>query len=392
MFPEFEARLPAFAKVIVRVGLNLQPGQRLLIAEPYELQGVARSAAPLVEAVQEAARSAGGGRIDVIWGDPARLHDLAARADWRGVEAIASANARRMRAHLSNGGAFLFLLGSQPHLLDGIPPARVNELHGVTWENFGPVVQKLLGGATQWTLAPAPSSEWADEVYSDLDAEHRLPALWRAVFAACRCDGPDPVAGWDLHLGRLLRQRDEFDARRLAGLRYVGEDTDLTVGLPRGHVWCTARQVTRRGVPYTVNLPTDEIFTAPDKASANGRVRVARPVSYGGRLLEGIELEFQAGQVVAASARTGADLLQEILGTDRGARRLGEVAVVPAGWADPADGRCYRHALLDENSSHHIALGSAYPFCHRRTLLPAFALNRSLIHLDLPLAVELREL
>lgn len=385
MTDELDEQLRTYADVLVRVGLNLQRGQPLLIAEPYELQGVAVEAAPLVDAVTLAASMIGSGPVDVIWGDPARLRALAERSDWRGVEALASANARRMKAHLNAGGAFLFLLGSQPHLMDGISPTQVSELRGITWDNFGPIVAHLIDGATQWTLAPAPTSEWAAEAFADLPHDQRLPRLWKAVLGACRCLGGAPLSEWDQHLHRLTQQCDALNARRLSTLRYRGDGTDLTVSLPSGHLWCTARRMTKRGIAFTVNLPTDEMFTAPDKRSAEGMVRVEQAVAYAGCLMEDIELEFRRGRVVRSSAKRGGELLKRILASDAGASRLGEVALVPIGCLETGDTRCYRHTLLDENAAHHIALGSSYPFCHRRSWLPNLKLNYSLIHIDLPL-------
>src|SRR5262249_27254560 len=142
MLPDFEPRLRAFAEVIVRVGLNLQRGQRLLIAEPYELQGVARSAEVIVEAVIKAAAA----DAEVIWGDGRRLREFVEKADWRGFAQLAGNNARRLADGVRRGDALLFLQGSQPHLLDGLPAGRVAELRRIGWEYFGPVAQQLVQG------------------------------------------------------------------------------------------------------------------------------------------------------------------------------------------------------------------------------------------------------
>jgi aminopeptidase len=390
---DFAAQLEAYAEVVVRIGLNLQPGQPLLITEPYELLGVDRDSAGLVEAVQRVATAAGGGRADVIWGDGPRLRALARNADWRGIEAIAEDHARRLQRHLRQGGAFLFLLGSQTWLMQDLPADRVNELRNVAWANFGPLSARLTAGAGQWTLVPAPTAAWAELVFPERSAAERLPALWQTVFQACRSLGPDPLAAWQVHLAELSRRRDELNARRIRRLRYVGDGTDLTVELPAGHVWCTARLRTSSGTAYTVNLPTDEIFTAPRRNSAEGRVRVTRPVAYAGSIIAGIELEFRRGEVVAALAGEGAELLTQLLQSDTGARRLGEVALVAKSWEPPqpagSEPRLYRHPLLDENTTSHVALGSAYRFC-ANSFLSRLALNRSLIHVDLPLTAEAR--
>jgi aminopeptidase len=388
---DFASRLHAFAEVIVRVGLNLQRGQRLLLAEPYELQGVARSAEVLVEAVRHAATAAGSpgaSGIDVVWGDGPRLREFAAQRDWRGFTRLVAANAGIMTAALRNGDALLFLQGSQPELMRGLPAGPVAELRRIGWEHFGPLAQALAAGATNWTAAPAPSPAWAHAVFPDLPVQQRLEALWDTVFAACRVGsspeaGPVAVAAWRDHLQALSDYRDRLNRAPAAGLRYEGEGTDLTVALPTGHRWCTAQLTTRSGLPFVANLPTEEVFTLPHRDSASGTVRVSRPVSYGGATIEGIELVFRHGAVIRATATSQAELLRQLLASDEGAARLGEVALVPGGTPPALAGRCFHHPLLDENAANHIALGEAYGFCLRAP--DPVAANRSLIHVDLPL-------
>lgn len=405
MLPDFEVRLRAFAEVAVRVGVNLQPGQRLLIADPYELQGVARSAEVIVQAVESVAREVGGAGVAVIWGDGPRLREFAERADWRGFAKLVQTNAAQMRRHLDDGGAFLFLIGSQPRLLEGLPAANVSELHRIAWQNFGPIVQRLISGESQWSLVPAPSPAWATAAFADLPSEQRLAALWETAFESCRV-GPllaeaahsafaskdpagDPVAAWRTRLAQLEQRRFELNNQRAITLRYQGDGTDLTVKLPAKHVWCTAAGKTRDGIAFVQNLPTEEVFTAPHKDSAEGTIRVSRPVNHGGALIDGIELQFKRGEVVAASARTGNDFLQRLLETDSGACRLGEVALVEPAAGIPAprwqsSGRFYYHPLLDENTANHVALGEAYRFCLDSIF--SLGLNRSLIHVDFPLS------
>jgi len=418
MPPDFDLRLSAFAEVILRIGLNLQPGQRLLIAEPYELQGVDRSAEVIVEAVKSAALEVGcphPAGVKVIWGDAGQLRQFAQNKDWRGFVQPVADNARRMQEYINKGDALLFLQSSQPRLMDGVPASNVAELRRIAWEYFGPIAQQLVQGATNWTVAPAPTADWAAAAGMDVSV------LWQTVFQALRIDGsnvggalcPDsepsgrkapptldaPLTTWRTHLAALTRRRDALNAARHRRIRYIGPGTDLTVTLPPEHTWCTAQLTTRTGLPFVANLPTEEIFTAPHRDSAEGTVRVSRPVSYGGSVIDGIELEFKRGRVVAAGARTGADLLQRILDTDEGAGRLGEVALVgnvggnlppdsalsghkaPPTWQ--ASRPFFYHPLLDENAHSHVALGEAYGFCLRRP--NPGALNRSLVHVDLPL-------
>lgn len=398
MSSDFALHLSAMAGVIVRIGLNLQPGQPLLISDPYELQGAHPESAPLIDAI----RAIAPGDISVIPGQPYRLRELAEADDIAGFEALVAANTRQMRLHLAKGGAFLFLPGSDPHLLAGLSAERLSRFDSIKWKYLGPLVQRLIRGASQWTLAPVPTTAWASVVFKDLSAARQLPALWETVFQAMRVShgnggngtngelnghkttpSEDPITAWKTHLAAISRRRDELNASRHRRIRYIGPGTELTLELPRSHVWCTAQLKTKSGISFVVNLPTEEIFTAPHKRSATGRIRLARPITHGGAPIEGIELLFRGGRVTTASATHNGGLLQRLLATDDGADRIGEVALVPGRntlhWAD----RCHHHALLDENATPHIALGDAYRFC-TRAFMP-LAVNSSQIHVDLPL-------
>jgi aminopeptidase len=369
-------RLETLAGIVVRIGLNLQPGQPLLITDPYDLLGVH----PEAQALAEAVRAAAGTDTVIVTAEPAGLRARFDQDDLRGYEAAVAHHTRRLHAHLARNGAFLFLTGSAPRLLAGVPADRLARFEAIKWAHLGPVIQMLVRGAGQWTLLPAPTSDWAAA------AGTGLAGLWNHLFAALRLDATDPLAEWRLHLAGIGWQRDQFNAARHRCIRYTGSDIDLTLDLPRSHAWCTTQLSTLGGVAYVANLPTEEIFTAPHKASATGRLRVARPVIHGGTILDGIELEFRSGRVVRAGARSGEDYLLRLLTADRGAARIGEVAVVPGKdgleWAR----RSHFHTLLDENSAHHIALGDAYRFCSRAWL--PLAINSSQLHLDLPRDAE----
>lgn len=396
MFPDFDSRLRVLAEVVVQVGLNLQPGQPLLITDPYDLLGVHPEAMALAEAIKAAAP----GRTSILAGDPAALRQLVEADDLPGYTKRIEDHTRWLRGNLARGGAFLFLTGSVPRLFAGLPPERLARFEVVKWNHFGPLIQQLVGGLSQWTLVPAPSNDWAAA------AARPLAALWEIVFAALRIGEPNAggslspdmhssghkapptsgnaaVAAWQVHLAGLNRQRDELNARRHHRIRYHGPGTDLTVGLPGSHAWCTTQLVSTKGIPFVTNLPTEEIFTAPHKKQADGTVRVARPVAHNGEIIAGVELEFRAGRVVRAKAATGQDHLIALLATDNGSNRLGEIAIVPdaanLAWSKTA----HHHILLDENAGPHIALGSAYRFCSRAWL--PLAINSSQLHLDLPL-------
>ena len=386
MFPGFEDQLRRYADVIVRIGLNLRPGQRVLLAEPYELQGVDPAAAPLVVAIEAAARAAGAADVETLWGDPAEWREAAQRWPHRGFLERLERHTVRLEQAVARGDALVFPMSVQPSLGDGLAPGATARLRRVGGEFYGRIAPDLLAGRTNWTAVPAPTPEWAAVVYPELPVEERGARLWADVLAACRAEAADPVAVWERRAAELERRRAELDARRIRRVRLHGPGTDLALALPDGHRWCTALLTTREGRRFAPNLPTEEVFTAPRRDSAEGWLRVARPVCHGGALLEGVELEFRGGQVVRARARRGAELLGRLLASDRGAARLGEVALVEGESPVARTGRCFRSALLDENALPHVALGAAYAFT-----APAAApgqLNHSALHLDLPLDAE----
>jgi aminopeptidase len=368
--------LRSFAEVVLRIGLNLQPGQPLLITDPYDLLGVHPEAVPLAETIRDAA----GVETAILTSDPIRLRSLADAGDLRAYAALAADHVRRLRTHLARGGAFLFLTGTAPQLFAGLPPERLGRFESAKWSQLGPLIQRLIRGAGQWTLLPCPTHDWARLAGQD------VAALWETLFRALRLDIADPVTAWQTRLDALTTRCDELNAACHRWIRYTGPGTDLTLALPRTHVWCTARLRSTSGIPFVVNLPTEEVFTAPHKGSASGHVAVSRPVVHNGTDMDGIELEFRSGRVVRARARRGEDYLHRLLATDHGAGCVGEVALVPDRTHLTWSGRACHHAILDENTSNHIALGDAYRFCSRAWL--PLALNSSLLHLDLPLDAE----
>ncbi|MEO6994502.1 MAG: aminopeptidase [Lacunisphaera sp.] len=407
---DFSIRLAAYAELIVRTGLNLQSGQRLIIAEPYEAHGVSPGAEPLVNAIRAAAFKVAGtapAMIEIVWSNPKQLREFALKGNWRRLSQLVAANAHKINDYLVRRDAVLFLLGSPSRLMDGIPPAHTAETRRIGNEYIGPVLQQLMQAATNWTAVPSPTQDWAEAVFPELPGTQRLAALWGAVFDTMRV--PDCAlkpsgksaeeamfSAWEIHLRKLQRRADELNTQRFTSLSYRGEGTDLTVSLPPEHRWCTAAMRTRSGIPFLANLPTEEVFTLPHKDSASGIVRVARPVVFGGAAIRGIELEFRDGLVVSASAKENGPLLHQLLDIDPGARRLGEVAIVLDSLsADPLarpaqltryHDRFFHQVLLDENAGNHIALGSGYGFCLNAP--NPGALNASLIHLDLPIVAE----
>jgi len=251
-----------------------------------------------------------------------------------------------------------------------------------------PALELIAVFATNWTIVAAATPAWAKAMFPAEKDEVAVARLWDAIFAASRIDTPDPIAAWETHLGTLATRSEYLNARRYSALKYSGPGTDLMLGLPDGHIWVSGRSTSRRGVPFTANLPTEEVFTIAHKDRVDGTVRASKPLSYGSTLIDGFSVTFERGRIVKMSADKNADTLQRLLDTDDGARRLGEVALVPHSSPISQSGLLYYNTLFDENAASHVALGNAYKFTLKKgnemsdTEFEQAGGNRSAVHVD----------
>jgi aminopeptidase len=352
-----DAELAAYADLIVRVGLNLQPGQRLIIGNrvPFE-------AAPLVRAAAASAYRAGAPLVDAVWGDEQLT---LTRLRLAPAGSFAEVSGWRMRAvldHIERGDAGLFILAEDPDLLSGQDTERLGAMFKAMAEAGKPVSEAIGRNEFNWTVAALPIPAWAAKVFPELPSGEAFDQLWQLVARACRLHLPDPVAAWRTHLADLAARARYLTARAYTGLRFTGPGTDLSVGLPPGHRWIGGESATSAGITFAPNLPTEEVFTLPDRARAEGVVRASLPLSYRGCLIENFTLTLAEGRVVAAHAEREEAMLRQMLDTDAGASRLGEVALVAASSPVAAAGRLYYNTLFDENAACHLALGQAYKF------------------------------
>jgi aminopeptidase len=356
----------------------VESGDRLLISAGVD-------AVPLVRLVAEQAYRGGAHNVEVAWSDGpierSRFADgpeAAAAEIPHHLEVYRKAAARR--------DSFLNINTRDPALLADVDTDRVAGFQKNVSEELLSFTSSLMALDFIWCAVAAPSPAWARSVFPDLDESEAVDRLWQAVFATCRVDEPDPVAAWTEHLDGLASRCVYLTGRGYDRLRYSGPGTNLTVGLPDGHCWIGGAEGKRGSVP---NLPTEEVFTSPDRMRADGLVRVAKPLSYLGTIIDGIELRFEAGAVVAASAESGRDALDRLLEMDQGSVRLGEAALVPQSSLVAAQQLIWRNTLYDENDACHLALGRAYPIALAGGTemsageQVAAGLNHSSIHVDL---------
>ncbi|HWG85400.1 MAG TPA: aminopeptidase [Deinococcales bacterium] len=374
-----EQQLEQYADIAVRVGLGLEAGQRVIIRAPVE-------AAPLVRLATERAYAAGARLVTVVWSDDAVTLARFKHAPRDSFEEFPEFVARGIAEHVAAGGAVLNVSANDPDLLKGQDPSLISTSQRAASRHMRPYFEALSRNAFNWTIVAAPAAAWAERVFpGDPQA---IEKLWRAILRMSRADKPGAVQAWQEHIADLSRRQAHLNERRYASLRFTGPGTDLVVGLADSHKWMTARFRSAGGQDFVANMPTEEVFTSPHRERVDGTVSATRPLSYGGSLIEGIRVRFEAGRVVEAHADKGEAVLRNLLDTDDGAGRLGEVALVPHSSPISQSGLLFYETLYDENASSHIAFGRSLAFCLEggESMSPADlaarGANDSLLHVD----------
>jgi aminopeptidase len=353
--------LEKYAEAIVKVGLNLRAGQRLIITLSLT-RGVPYQFAPLVHEVARAAYAAGAKYVDVLWSDEEMLRLRAKHAPRDSFDEYPAWTVDAIMRMLNNGDALLSIGGANPDLYNGIDPEIVGAIQKTHLQNYKPVNEKVTTNAVNWCVVTAAGEAWSKKVFPDLPVNEAQEKLWKAIFETARIDRPDPVADWKMHIVNLGKRAKYLQARQYTALHYSAPGTDFTLGLPSGHLWISAQSMAQNGVLFTANMPTEEVFTLPDRNRADGVVTSTFPLSDGGSLIEDFQVTFENGRIVKVTAKKGEAALQKLVDTDEGSRRLGEVALVPASSPIASRGHLFYNTLFDENASCHIAIGRGYRF------------------------------
>ncbi len=363
MNQDHDRNLEKYAELAVRVGVNLQPGQRLLITRNFMDLGIPLNAAPLVKHILTKAYQAGASNVDVIWGDEEQILARLQHASPEYVTEFSSWKVNQALDYARNGDAILTIGGADPDLLESEDTERVQQVRKKLLKLYDPLYQVLYQNIYSWLVLTVPSENWAVKVLPDLPAEQRMAQMWQIIFRLCRINEPDPVAAWQAHLGALMERSALLTSKAYSAFHYTGPGTDLTIGLPQGHLWQGGRATTVNGQRFLPNIPTEEIFTLPHRDRVDGVVKASKPLSVAGRSIEGFSLTFENGRVIEATAEKGQAALDNLLSADEGARYLGEVALVPDSSPVSQSGLVFSNTLFDENAACHLALGNAYPLC-----------------------------
>ena len=374
-------RLDRLAEVAIKVGLNLQPGQDLLLTAPSV-------ALPLVRKVAEHAYKAGAGLVTPILSDEEITLSRYRFGRDDGFDRAAGWLYEGMSKAFAANTARLAIVGDNPMLLANEDPAKVSRASKANSMAYQPALEKIVSFDINWNIIAYPSPAWARQVFPGDEEDVAVAKLADAIFAASRVDNDDAVASWKKH-NAVLRERTEWlNGQRFSALHYSGPDTDLAIGLADGHEWQGGASTAKNGITCNANIPTEEVFTTPHCRRVSGHVVSSKPLSYQGSLIDGIGVRFEEGRIVEARASRGAEVLNKVLDTDEGARRLGEVALVPHSSPISKSGLLFFNTLFDENAACHIALGQCYAKCFVNGInltqdqIKAQGGNSSLIHID----------
>ncbi|AJY45942.1 aminopeptidase [Martelella endophytica] len=374
-------KLEKLAEVAVRVGLNLADGQDLVMTAPIEAQ-------PLARLIARHAYRAGAGIVTTIYSDPETTLERFENGSEASFDKAAGWLYEGMGKAYEQGAARLAIAGDNPMLLSAQDPNKVARANRANSTAYKPALEKIAGFDINWNIVSYPSLAWAKTVFPDDPDAMAVAKLAKAIFAASRVDETDPIAAWQEHNANLRARYTWLNEKRFSALRYTGPGTDLTIGLADDHEWSGGASKAKNGIVCNPNIPTEEVFTTPHRLRVEGHVSSTKPLSHQGTLIDDIRVEFSEGRIVRANASKGEDVLNRVLDTDEGARRLGEVALVPHSSPISASGILFYNTLFDENASCHIALGQCYSKCFidGDKLTPdeiaAKGGNSSLIHID----------
>jgi aminopeptidase len=346
-----EERVEAYARLIVEVGVNLQPGQDLQIScEPEHLE--------LARALTIAGYRAGARWVDVAISDARIRKALIADGPEESLDWTPPWLLARLDDLAERQGATILITGdADPDLFADLDQARVAKARMLDLRKRQ--LDLIAGRKLAWAIVGCPNPGWAEEVFGEPDVER----LWQAVAATVRLDEPDPVAAWRTHIERMLERAELLNERRFDAIRYRGPGTDLTVGLLPRSRWVAAEAETVWGQRHVPNLPTEEVFTAPHRSRAEGRIRSTLPLVFRGTVIRDLELEFANGEITRIGASAGEEVIRAQIETEAGGRRLGELALVDGGSRVGRTGLTFLNTLFDENATSHIAFGQAIPEC-----------------------------
>jgi aminopeptidase len=377
----FEQKIDQLAEVAVKVGLGLKPGQDLLMTASLDALALARR-------ITEHAYRAGATLVTTLYNDDEATLMRYHYAPDASFDRAAGWLYDGMGAAFKSGTARLAIAAGNPSLLSNEDPDKVGRANRAMSKAYRPALELITRHEINWTIVSSATPAWAAAMFPNDAPDAALAKLWDLIFATTRIGGDDPVGAWKAHDGGLQKRAKMLNEKRYSALQYRGPGTDFKLGLADDHLWLGGGTTAGNGVYCIPNMPTEEVFSTPHKARAEGTLTATKPLSHMGTMIEGIQVRFAEGRIVEAKATRGQSVLEKLIDTDDGARRLGEVALVPHSSPIAQSGIIFLNTLFDENAASHVALGQSYSSCLingdklSKEELAARGANDSLIHVD----------
>ena len=377
----YEQKLDLLAEVAVRIGLGLKEGQELLMTASLD-------AVPLARRITEQAYRAGASLVTTLYSDDEATLMRYHYAPDAAFDKAAAWLYDGMGAAFRSGAARLAIAGGNPALLSNEDPDKVGRANRAVSAAYRPALELITRHDINWTIVSSATPAWAAQLFPDDTPDAAMEKLWEAIFQTTRINVEDPVSEWKRHDAGLQKRAAYLNEKRYSALKYRGPGTDFTLGMADDHVWMGGGTTAGNGIYCIPNMPTEEVFSMPHKDRADGTVTATKPLSHQGTMIEGIRVRFEKGRIVEAHASRGEEVLRKLIDTDDGARRLGEVALVPHSSPIASSGMVFLNTLFDENAASHIALGQSYSSTMHdgdklsKEELAAKGANESLIHVD----------
>lgn len=378
----FNENLKKYARLIAETGVNVQDNHTVVLQ-------ISVDQAPLARLITEEAYRLGAAEVIVQWSDETIQREFLAHAATDRIENVPQYKIDQTDDWIAKGASRISVVSSNPDALAGVDAQRVAAFQAANGKALVNLRKATQANKVSWTVVAAASEGWAAKVFPELaTSEEQVDALWNEIFKTTRIYEENPVIAWYIHDKKLQEKAAELNEQQFTALHYTAPGTDLTIGLPKNHLWEGAGSYNARGEEFMANMPTEEVFTAPDSRRVDGYVSSTKPLSYAGTIISGMKFTFKDGKVVDFSAEQGEEALKNLLAIDEGAKHLGEVALVPDPSPISQSGLIFYNTLFDENASNHLAFGSAYAFNLQggtemsEEELAAAGLNRSQTHVD----------
>ena len=382
VLPNFKENLAKYAKLLVSTGINVQPGHTVQLT-------IAVDQAELARLIVKEAYALGAAEVLVNWSDDVIARERLVNVDVERLEQVHPQRVTEMNYLLEHKSSRLVVLSDNPGAYDGVDPEKLSRSARAISQALNPMRQATQANKISWTLAAASGLEWAKKVFPNATSdEEAVDLLWDQIFKTCRIYEEDPIKAWEEHEARLVAKAKVLNDEQFVKLHYTAPGTDLVLGMPKNHLWEAAGSINAQGEKFIANMPTEEVFTAPDYRVADGYVTSTKPLSYNGNIIEGIKVTFKDGEIVDVTAEKGDEVMKKLVFDNAGARGLGEVALVPDKSPISQSGVTFFNTLFDENASNHLAIGQAYAFSIEggtemsQEELKEAGLNRSDVHVD----------